>query len=218
MLFSLDLSNESVKKAIELGCDTIVTHHPAIYTPVKSLSVDSETAPVTLAVMNKINVISMHLNLDMATTGIDYDLALALGGKDHKIIDYLDEKHGYGRELNLTATLSELVERIKTELCTDKVICYGESNDFAKTVATFCGGGASNALELVQKGKTKADTIVTSDMAHHVLKELIELGKNVIIIPHYASEDYGFKKFYLDVLDKTKENIESYYFEDKRFK
>ena len=36
ILFSLDLSSESVKKAVELKCDTIVTHHPAIYTPVTS--------------------------------------------------------------------------------------------------------------------------------------------------------------------------------------
>lgn len=216
VLFSLDLSKESVNKAIEYGCDTIVTHHPAIYTPIKSLSIDDETAPITIAVMNKINVISMHLNLDMAKEGIAFNLARAIGGEKHKVLDYIDGEHGYGREFCLSLTLSELVEKIKTELGTDKVIVYG--NDKVEKVATFCGGGATHALDSVLKQKTIADTIVTSDMPHHVLKELIELGKNVVIIPHYASEDYGFNKFYLKLVECVNNKIETYYFEDKRFK
>ena len=72
ILFSLDLSLEVVNKAIELKCDTIVTHHPAIYQPLKSLSITGETAPIVLAIKNQINVISMHLNLDIADDGIEY--------------------------------------------------------------------------------------------------------------------------------------------------
>ena len=34
--------------------------------------------------------------------------------------------------------------------------------------------------------------------------ELIEKGKNVVIIPHYVSEQYGYKKFY----DKIKDKLE----------
>jgi hypothetical protein len=47
---------------------------------------------------------------------------------------------------------------------------------------------------------------------------LIELGKNVIIIPHYASEDYGFNAFYLAIKNSVENKIETYYFEDRRFK
>ena len=50
ILFSLDLSNETLKKAVELGCDTIVTHHPAIYNPVKRLSINDDTAPIVNAI------------------------------------------------------------------------------------------------------------------------------------------------------------------------
>ena len=44
VLFSLDLSEEAVKTAKRLSCDTIVTHHPAVYYPVKSLSEDDTGA------------------------------------------------------------------------------------------------------------------------------------------------------------------------------
>lgn len=216
VLFSLDLSNLVVEKAIELGCDTIVTHHPAIYNPIKTIEIDGQTAPIAMSVMNNVNVISMHLNLDMAKEGIDFYLACALGGKNQKILDVIDESVGYGREFNCTTPLNELVNKIKTKLNTDKVLCYGENE--VKKIATFCGGGASYALDVVLRENTEADTIVTSDMPHHVLKELVEKNKNVIIIPHYASEDYGFSKFYNIIKEQTNGKVETFYFEDRRFK
>ncbi len=216
VLFSLDLSKEVVNFAIKNGCDTIVTHHPAIYAPIKELSVDSQTAPITLAVMNKINVISMHLNLDTSSKGIDYYLALALGGETQRVLDFIDEKHGYGREYKVSKSLLDFVSEIKKNLATDKILIYGQGK--VEKVASFCGGGASNALESVEKGKTDADTIVTSDIPHHVLKELLELNKKVVIIPHYASEDYGFNRFYSFVKNKANGQIQAFYFEDRRFK
>ena len=110
-----------------------------------------------------------------------------------------------------------IVEKSKSGIrLNDKIICYG--NQKVQKVASFCGGGASHALDFVLTSKTTADTIVTSDMPHHVLKELIEKDKNVIIIPHYASEDYGFKKFYEYVKEKKDEKLKVFYFEDRRFK
>ncbi|MBQ8426371.1 MAG: Nif3-like dinuclear metal center hexameric protein [Clostridia bacterium] len=216
VLFSLDLSKKVVEYAIENACDTIVTHHPAIYNPIKSLSVDDGSAPVTLAVMNGLNVISMHLNLDMADKGIDYYLSIALGGENHKIIDYLDATYGYGREFNVSVSLSDFVDKIKDKLGTDKIITYGTGK--VNKVASFCGGGASYALDFINNKKTDADTIVTSDVPHHVIKELVENGKKLVIIPHYASEDYGFNKFYSFVEKETNGQIQTLYFEDRRFK
>lgn len=216
VLFTLDLSKKAVEIAVENGCDTVVTHHPAIYNPIKSLSIDDSSAPVTLAVMNKLNVISMHLNLDMADKGIDYYLAQALGGKNQKIIDYLDDKHGYGREIEISLPLSSLVDTIKAKLGTEKIIYYGDGQ--VEKVATFCGGGASYALDFALSGKTSADTLVTSDVPHHVIKELVEKGKKLVIVPHYCSENYGFNKFYSFVKKETDGQIQSLYFEDERFK
>ncbi|MBR1968665.1 MAG: Nif3-like dinuclear metal center hexameric protein [Clostridia bacterium] len=216
VLFSLDLSNESVKKAIELNCNAIVTHHPAIYKGVKSLSVNGQTKPVIDAVKNNINVISMHLNLDTTEKGIDELLSNGLGGKNPKILDPLSDKCGYGRQADiLPLSVSEFKDEISKTFGTDKVIAYGDGE--VKKIASFCGGGASLALDAVASGKTDADTIITSDIAHHELKELIELGKNVVILPHYVSEEYGFNKFYLDIKEKLNGKAEVYYFLDKRF-
>ena len=57
VLFSLDLTETAVNKGIANGCDTIVTHHPAIYNPVKSLDVENKSdAPIIKAIKKGMNV------------------------------------------------------------------------------------------------------------------------------------------------------------------
>ena len=105
IMFALDIGVDVVKRAKRLGCDTIITHHPAIYMPVSSLDYqDPNTGAVLLATKYGMNVISMHLNLDCAPLGIDYYLAQALGSKDAKIIEQSAPKTGYGREFCLNKT------------------------------------------------------------------------------------------------------------------
>ena len=77
ILFSLDLSIDAVQYAIDNGCNAIVTHHPAIYMPIKQINIDSDKA-LALAVKNGLNIISMHLNLDVACSGIDNSLCEGL--------------------------------------------------------------------------------------------------------------------------------------------
>lgn len=220
ILFALDLSELTVKTAKKKGCDTIVTHHPAIYYPVKTLSVNDQTSsPVLLAAREGLNVISMHLNLDVADRGIDYYLMKCLGGESYKILDYLDETHGYGREFSVgKVAFSEYVGTVKRTFNTKKTVTYGKKTAVIKKVASFCGAGASHALNVVKKGLTDADLIVTSDMPHHVIKELTEAGKNILILPHYVSEIYGFQRFYEHAANDLKDLADSVFFDDKRFK
>lgn len=216
VLFSLDLSVEAVKKAKRLKCDTVVTHHPAIYHPVKSLDVNGDTAAVALAVNFGLNVISMHLNLDVVTGGIDDNLCLGLGGEKYKFLNGLDENAHYGREFKVEGTLAEFKKHIGKEFGTKKTLIYGNPKNKVGVAASFCGGGSEYALNYARGGGI-AETIITSDMPHHVLKELTERGKQVIILTHYASENYGFKRFFETVRDKVSGGAECFYFEDERF-
>ena len=215
ILFSLDLSVEAVKRAEEVGADTIVTHHPAIYNPIKSIDIDGENKALILAIKKGLSIISMHLNLDMAKMGIDYYLAKGLGAAEDIILDDLDGVHGYGRQFKVGKDAEEFLNSAEKELGTDKILFYG--NGIVECCASFCGGGSSHALNMVKEGKTDADLIVSSDMPHHILQELIEGGKKVMIIPHYVSENYGFNKFYEWALERLDKKALLYYFEDKRF-
>ncbi len=218
VLFALDLTEQVVAKAKRLKCDTIVTHHPAIYRPISSLGVDDVvSAPVLRAVENKINVISMHLNLDVADFGIDHYLAQGLGAKSSRILSLIDGVHGYGREFVIdNIRLDGFVANVKRTFGTKKVIYYGNKNAVIDKVASFCGAGADNALSAVKSGQTDAQVIVTSDLPHHVISNLVCLGKSVVILTHFASENYGFKKFYESVSEKIGSLAYTCFFEDKR--
>ena len=217
ILFSLDLSNEAVKKAKNLKCDTIITHHPAIYSPLKKLDKDSDSASVLNAIKNDINVISMHLNLDVASGGIDECLARGLGGKGCKYLFDTDEKHGYGREFSVEeTTFLNFVKNAKQTFSTKRVLTYGVDRASIKKVASFCGGGSEFVMRYLLSGGV-ADVIVSSDLPHHVIKAVIERDKCLLILTHYASENYGFNVFYKNIGSDLNGKIETVFFEDKRF-
>lgn len=214
VLFSIDLSKESVKRAISKKCDTIVTHHPAIYTPVKNLNKEDA---LFMAVNAGINVISMHLNLDITTEGIDHYLAIGLGGKNPKIISLHRDEFGYGREFSVKEkALSDIVKEIKREFNTKRVVLYGKATEKIDHVASFCGAGSSYVSDYIAKGG-RAKLIVTSDLPHHVIKEVVESGKSLVALTHYSSENYGFKRVFEKLKNQLSLEIECLYFEDKRF-
>ena len=81
-IIALDCTNEVVKTAIENGCELIITHHPIIFSPLKSILADS----IQYKLINSgISVISMHTNLDTAeNSGVNTCLCNALGIQNQK--------------------------------------------------------------------------------------------------------------------------------------
>ena len=210
VLFALDLSDGAVKKAVKVGADTIVTHHPAIYYPISSLSIDNENSALLSAIKNGLNVISMHLNLDITSGGIDDSLSSALGCEDCKVIFEIVDGKGYGKEGSIEqTTFGEFCASAVKELSAKNYLTYGKADKKVKKVASFCGAGSKEAVSY----DGKADVIVTSDMPHHCIKTLVEKGKCVLLLTHYATEVYGFKKFEQAI----KEVVKTCFYDDERF-
>ncbi len=217
-LFALDLSSASLKRAKSLGCDLIVTHHPAIFYPVSKLDIDGENSTLLKAVRQKISVISMHLNLDFADEGIDYSLAQGLNAKNFKIVDLILNENGYGRECKVEKqTLGQFVANAKKIFNSKKIIAYGSNKQEINCFCSFCGGGSEDACKYVANGG-EADVIVTSDMKHHQILACLEKGKSVVVIPHYVAEEYGFKIYYKKIKEKINNHVEVFYFDDKRLR
>lgn len=217
-LFSLDLTALSLRRAKTLGCDLIVTHHPAIYGPVSKLCIDGENSALLNAIRQKTSVISMHLNLDFANGGIDGCLAQGLGAKNFKIIDLILNENGYGRECGVDKQqFSKFVAAAKKNFKSKKIIAYGNKNRQIESFCSFCGAGAEEALGYVKDGG-EADVIVTSDVKHHQVVEFLERGKNIVVIPHYVAEEYGFRIYYEKIKEKINNQVEVFYFDDKRLR
>lgn len=222
VLFSLDLSLAAVKRAKRIGAGAVVTHHPAIYNPIKSLcATDPSAAPVIAAANNGLNVISAHLNLDTAAGGTDAALAAALGAdeKEVKILSPLTfAGAGYGREFETERTvLTDFVKAAKAELGAKRAFVYGSPYMEIKRAASFCGAGGGYAEEIYKNGGINADVIVTADMPHHLIREFVESGYAIVLFTHYATENYGFKKFFDNVSVMLNGKAEAAIFTDERF-
>lgn len=72
VLLALDITDSVVEEAKEIGANLILSHHPVIFRPIKSLN--SNSIPYQLA-RNNINAICAHTNLDMANGGVNTCLA-----------------------------------------------------------------------------------------------------------------------------------------------
>lgn len=212
ILFSLDLSNAAVNYAQRKGANLIFTHHPAIFMPISSLS--EQSAPNLLrCAMQGISVISAHLNLDTAPDGIDERLMRGLGGsRPIAVMDALSSG-GYGRAFSVpSSSLDDFCTQIKREFHTQKIISYGYGT--VNRVASFCGAGLDeNSIRFARAAC--ADTIVSSDGKHHLVLEALEYGLNLVLLTHYAAENYGFYEFYRKM--KGLLSVPCEYFSDDRF-
>ena len=189
VVFALDLTDAVINTAIQKGYNLIVTHHPAIY---KGITEIPTSSVIYKAIKNNIGVISMHLNSDGAKYGVDYYLAKGLGAKNEEILMPLTGG-GYGRTFTLNKKLCNVVEDYKKEFNSNKVFVYGNLNDNIQTVSSFCGGGFDYYEYSLSE---KSQLIVSSDIPHHLILKVVESGRAVMQITHYASEIYGFKKMY----------------------
>ena len=216
-MFALDLSKDVVEKAARTGAGAIVTHHPAIYSKLSSLACGDETGGAVLAAARTgISVISMHLNLDAAEGGIDECLAEAVrtaaldasgetaceAAAEEKMLTFNCGNGGYGRVYDLAggkevgaAALKSSLDRV---LLGKHTLLYAPPYKKVKRAASFCGAGADEEA-IAFAVKHGADALISSDFKHHILKEAVSRGMAVIAPTHYASERYGFEKFYLKV-------------------
>ena len=210
VLFSLDFSFAAIEKAIETGANLIVTHHPAIYGKLGEIRFDDEHltgAKVTKCLKNSISVISMHLNLDFADGGTDESLMegilLSLNSEEKNVTVMTQVvEGGYGRVYDVNPTpLKILAENMKTTFSTNRILVYGEEEKIINRIASFCGAGA-NEKEILFALKSGADAVVSSDFKHHVLTMALESGLSVVALTHYASENYGFKKYYQKICQR----------------
>ena len=228
ILFSLDLTNAAIDKAIENGFNLIITHHPVIFGKIDHVCIGDQTLlgeKLVRCIRAGISVISMHLNLDVVKGGIDESLMegvlLAAGETDGAGMRSVSIQHpvedgGYGRVYDVKGvSLRALVEGIGKVFNTNKVFTYGNLDENITRIASFCGAGVDMGSILYAKEKG-AEVMISSDYKHHFIQLLVESGISVIVLTHYASEQYGFEKYY----KKIREQVELpciYHTEDNLF-
>lgn len=185
----LDVSKEVIQKAINNGCNTILSHHPFIFGKLNTIDTSSYFGEMLRQIIkNNINVISMHTNIDKAENGINARLAKIL---DLENVEVLEKDSAYeNASLGRMGTLKEdmtfdrfcafVSEKLNTE-----VRVSGNGKRQIKKVAV--GGGS--CFELAELAiKEGCDAFITGDIKYHQAMDAQRDGICLIDAGHYGTE------------------------------
>lgn len=112
-LITLDVTEDVVNEALNLGCDLIISHHPPVFKEIKKVIPSGYSERVLIqAIRNDIALYAMHTNLDNISGGLNFLFCRKLGIKDPSI---LQPKKGYLRKL-VTFCPSAHAEKVREAL------------------------------------------------------------------------------------------------------
>lgn len=189
---SLDATDKVIENAIKNNADLIITHHPMIFKPVKTITtMDNLGRKIIKLIENNKSLYAMHTNLDSSKNGLnDYILNL-LEVENSKVIDVneLDNEVGIGRLYTLSKEMNidEYATFVKNSLKIKNIRIISENREkIIKKVALINGSGMSYWRKVKSLG---ADLFITGDIGYHDALDAKEAGINVFDIGHFESEN-----------------------------
>lgn len=177
VLLALDITPAVIREAKELGAQLIISHHPVIFDPLKSL--EPGTAPYLLA-RHDIAALCLHTNLDRARQGVNTALGEALGLKNAVL--YPDDYLLIG-ETERAMTADDFAAYVKEKLSAPSVRYTGGS---VTRVAVSSGGGGDGVMLSGQYG---FDAFVTGELKHHQYLYAADHGIAAFDAGHYCTEN-----------------------------
>lgn len=169
----LDITHEEIKKAKAIGADLIISHHPVIFNPIKSVTRGS--VPYEL-VASSINALCCHTPLDIADGGTNDSLAKLLG------IEVTRTEDPILRLGTVEPTTAEnLAGKIAKTLNTK--VRYADAGRKIEKIAICTGAGCS-----LIEAAGEIDAFITGDASHHNFLDCVQAGITLIVAGHYETE------------------------------
>lgn len=186
VLIALDLTGEVADEAVDGDFDAVVTHHPLIFHPLRSLTPDDGTgAKLINLVRSGITVMSFHTRLDALPDGVNDVLSDALGLTDAQPLTGEGGVVGRIGSLAAPAELGEFAQRVKAALAAPCVTVSG-CGRLVSRVALMGGKGDDLVAAARAAG---ADTYVSGELGYHIMNTAEETGINLIEAGHFYTED-----------------------------
>ena len=175
VLVCLDVTEEVVNAAVEMGAKLIVSHHPVIFSPLKEIYAGDI---VYQLIKNDISVISAHTNFDKYQYGTSWYIAEKLG------LDIIpDDSFEYGILAETDGiSVQELGWKCKSVFGAASVtLPYKKIN----TVYICAGSGSGMKDEVIESG---ADCFLCGESKYHDMLDLAAEDIAVVTVGHDNSE------------------------------
>ncbi len=176
VLVALDATSEVVCEAQKLGCGLIVTHHPVIFSPIKSVSHNDVVFKLIKA---GISVFCAHTNLDVADGGVNDVLCDMLEVNDRQVFADI----GRTGTLKKAHTASQL-----GDICAKALKTNVKVSDAGKPINRVAVVGGSGGDLLRCAAESGVDCIVTGEASHHHALDAYEMGISMVVAGHYNTE------------------------------
>lgn len=206
-LLCLDVTEEVIREAIDLGCNLIVSHHPLLFRPLKRVTGATQVERcVRLAIQNDIAIYAAHTNLDNAEDGVNYRIAEKLGLVD---VQMMQAHQVLVRERSVTAGSGLIgylpaaedslafLQRIKDVF---RIECLQHNELLGRPIQTVALCGGAGAFLLDEALRLEADAFLTGEMSYHQFFGH-EQEIQIAVMGHYQSEQYTREIFFQIISD-----------------
>lgn len=210
-LLCLDVTEEVIREAIDLGCNLIVSHHPLLFRPLKQVTERTQVERcVRLAIQNDITLYAAHTNLDNAEDGVNYRIAEKLGLVDVQMMQPHSIRVGEGSVSAGSGVIGYLpgpedslafLQRIKDVF---HIECLQHNELLQRPIESVALCGGAGAFLLDEAIRLEADAFLTGEMSYHQFfghEQEIQLA----VMGHYQSEQYTKEIFYSLISDLAPE-------------
>ncbi|MBR3664663.1 MAG: Nif3-like dinuclear metal center hexameric protein [Desulfovibrio sp.] len=190
---SLDPTPASVEKALDLGCDGILTHHPLTLSPRLPKALDAYHSVLRSLLRKDVPLYASHTSLDTNLQGPAAWLADELGLLKRKPLEPLphDPTRGFGLCGDLPQAVSgqsflqklgDLVPEPTTTIC-------GQLPEKICRVA-YCTGSGASLLPLAKSAG--ADIYISGDIKYHAA---LDADIFIVDVGHHSLEEEMMHRF-----------------------
>ena len=204
VLVALEINDDVIDEAIANKCDMILTHHPLIFYPEKSVDIKNITGNyICRLVKNNISVYSSHTPFDICKGGNNDYLAKLLGLNGIKPLN--GDKSSITRmgklkdEMRLGDFVNFAIEKVGTSKAFVKLTGHPERK--IKKIG-LCTGAGCEFIDLAVQNK--CDLFITGDLKYHDAVNAKANGIAVLDLGHYGTE-YLFKENIISLLETKKD-------------
>jgi len=182
--FSLDPTPETVRFAADRSCDLLITHHPLLLEPVRSILADRFIGRTIMdAVRMRVDILSLHTNLDAAAGGLNDELASLLGLED--VIVPEPARCARLGSLPVPAKVSDVGGKVARDLRIAEVRIVSREDTEVRRIFIAAGSGMGYFEEAMSHA---ADLMLTGDVRYHAAREALEMGMPIIDAGHFGLE------------------------------
>lgn len=188
---ALDVTEDTVRRAIAADCQLLFSHHPVIFRAMKNLIFKTPgPKAIGLAVKGDLALYSAHTNWDYSGEGVNFCLAGALGLTEIKPLSAPPAgggAWGLGAVGNLRhgAPLFDCMKLVKERWRLSGCSAFGDESKPVERVAV--GGGSCGEFwpEALAAG---AGLFITADISYHQRNDLLAMGLSLIAADHGEME------------------------------